>query len=255
VAVFKTNLGGQAMKRKPVVPLLMLFGIVAIFGYSGCSIIGLCAGASIDNARSDYDTIPGSHVASVELGKDITLTKITGEELKGEYLGLRTPADSQYARVYNEYREKHKKEFSLPALFDTISIVTLEPPKEYKGEFSGFENQYMWIMVMGVSGIMREKIDMNKLEKISDRSGNLIEVQKLIDLSLGGKIPAPYTEVTLRTDSDTTRIPTASVSRIEIPNSKTARWYGLALGACIDIIVCIDIWYEMHRPWFSMKWD
>jgi hypothetical protein len=243
------------MKRKPIVPLLLLFGTVAIFGYSGCTAIGFGIGAAIDSHRPDYDTIPGWSAASIERGKDIKLTMKTGQELKGEYLGLGRPADSQYARVYNEYRENHKKEFSLPALGDSISIVTLEPAKQCKVEFSGFENQYMWIRVMAISGIERGKIDMNKLEKITDRSGNLIEVQKLIDLSLGGKIPAPYTEVTLRTDSDTTRIPIASVSRIEIPNSKTARWYGLALGACIDIIVGIDIWYEMHRPWFSMKWD
>jgi hypothetical protein len=175
------------MKRKPVVPMLVLFGTVAIFGYSGCSLVLFTAGSIVDSGTPDFETIPAWNAASIEGGQGIILTKKTGEELKGEYLGLRTPADSQYTRVYNEYREKHKKEFSLPALFDTISIVTLEPAKEYKGEFSGFENQYMWIRIMGISGIMREKIDMKKLEKITDRTGNLIEVQKLIDLSSGGR--------------------------------------------------------------------
>jgi hypothetical protein len=241
------------MKSKPVVPMLLLFGTVTVFGYCGCSLVGLTAGSIVDSRTPDFDTIPAWNASSIEQGKDIKLTKKTGEELKGQYLGLRTPADSQYALVYNEYREKHKKEFSLPALFDTISIVTLEPAMESKGEFLGFENQYMWIRVMGISGIMREKIDMNKLEKIAERSGNLIEVQKLIDLSLGGKIPAPYTEVTLRTDSDTARVPITSVSRIEIPNSKTARWYGLAFGACIDVIVGIVIVNELSKPWFSLK--
>jgi hypothetical protein len=178
----------------------------------------------------------------------MTLTKKTGEELKGEYLGVETLADSQYAPLYNECRERYKKEISLPALGDSISTVTLEFAKEHKGEFSGFENQYMWFRVMGISGIRKEKIDMTKLEKITDGSGNLIEVEKLINLSLGGKIPALYTEVTLRTDSDTTRIPTASVSRIAIPHAKGARWMGLALGACIDavIIAAVASGWEWH---------
>ncbi len=38
--------------------------------------------------------------------------------------------------------------------------------------------------------ITNEKIDMNKLERITDKNGNLIEVGKLKNLSSEGKIPA-----------------------------------------------------------------
>jgi hypothetical protein len=221
--------------------ILLLFGTVAIFGYSGCTAIGYSIGEGIDSQRPDYDTIPGSHVASIEQGKDIKLTMETGEELKGEYLGVDMVAASQYAESYNEVRERYQKDIRLPALGDSISFITQNFGREYKGEFSGFENQYMWIMVMGISGILREKIDMSKLEKITVAGGNLIEVQKLINLSLGGKIPGLYTEVTLRTDSDTSRIPTANVSRIEIPNRKNGRWVGLGIGALIDAAIIIEM--------------
>jgi hypothetical protein len=244
------------MKSKPVVPMLVLFGTVAIFGYSGCSVVFYTIGAYGDSRTPDFDTIPGWSAASIDRGKDIKLTMKTGEELKGEYLGLDMVATSQYAESYNEVRERYQKDIPLPAVGDSISFITLNSEREHKGEFSGFEEQYICVRVMGTSGIVREKIDMNKLEKITDRNGNLIEVKKLIDLSLGGRIPALYTEVTLRTDSDTTRIPTASVSRIETPNSKSARWMGLAFGACIDaaiIIIAISHFTILSGPLFPAK--
>jgi len=236
------------MKRKAVVPMLVLFGTVAIFGYSGCSVVFYTIGAYRDSRTPDFDTIPGWSAASIERGKDIKLTMKTGEELKGEYLGLDVVAASQYAESYNEVRERYQKDIPLPAVGDSISFIILNSEREHKGEFSGFENQYMWVRAMGISGIMREKIDMNKLEKITDGSGNLIEVEKLINLSLGGKIPALYTEVALRIDSDTTGIPTASVSRIAIPHAKSARWMGLALGACIDAAIIVAVVSEGLMP-------
>jgi hypothetical protein len=242
------------MKSKPVVPLLLLFGTAAVFGYTGCSVVFYTIGAHGDSSKPDFDTIPSWNAANIERGKDIKLATISGEELKGEYLGLDMVAASQYAKSYNEVQERYQKDIPLPALGDSISFIILNSEEEHRAEFSGFENQYMWVRVMAISGIMREKIDMNKLEEIRDRSGNLIDVQKLINLSSGGKIPALYTEVTLRTDSDTTRIPTASVSRIEIPNSKSARWIGLALGACIDAAIIAAV-ATPNLLWGSSSWS
>jgi hypothetical protein len=235
------------MKRKPVVPMLMLLGTVAIFGYSGCSVIGLCVGASIDNRRPDYDTIPGSHVASVKPGKDIRLTKKTGEQLEGKYLGLGTLADSQYAPLYNECRERYKKEFLLPALGDSISTVTRESGKEYKGEFLGFDNQYIWLRARRwwPNAV---RIDMSALDRITDRNGNLIEVGRLISLSSAGEIPA-LSAVALKADSDTLHIPTLAIDRIEVPVDKNARWEGLALGAVIDVAISAAFIAAIVSPW------
>jgi hypothetical protein len=234
------------MKRKPIVPLLLLLGTVAILGYSGCSVIGLCAGASIDNARPDYDTIPGSHVAIIERGKDIKLTMKTGEELKGEYLGVGRPADSQYARVYNEYRERYKKELLLPALGDSISTVTLESAKECKGEFLGFDNQYIWLRAR-MWPPNRVRIDMSVLKRITDRNGNLIEVGRLITLSSAGEIPA-LSGVALKANSDTLCIPNPEVDRIEVPVDKNAKWMGLGVGVVIDAVIIVAIADAMHGP-------
>ncbi len=93
-----------------------------IFGYSGCTAIGYGIGAAIDSHKQDYDTIPGWRAASIKRGRDITLTKKNGEELKGEYLGLDTVAVSQYAQWYNESHEKYEKNVQLPALGDSISF-------------------------------------------------------------------------------------------------------------------------------------
>jgi hypothetical protein len=214
-----------------------MLGVVAIFGYSGCTAVGFVVGASIDARTSDYDTIAGSNAASVEWGKEITLTKKTGEELRGEFLGVGMLADSQYARLYNECREKHKKEFSLPALGDTVSIVTLKPPKEYKAQFLGFDNQYIWVR-MRQWWPNRQQIDMGKIDRITDRNGNLIEAGRLINLSSAGEIPALST-LALKTSSDTLHVPTPMVGRIVVLADKNAKWTGLVLGALIDVAIIV----------------
>jgi hypothetical protein len=223
------------MKSKSAVPLLLLLVVSAIFGYSGCTAIGFCIGAAIDSDKPDYDTIPGWRAASIERGKDITLTKKTREELKGKYLGLEGLADSQYARLYNECRERYKKVISLPALGDSISIVTLTPAKEYKAEFLRFDNQYIWVRTIDMWRATK-RIHMGEIDSITDRNGNLIEVGRLVSLSSGGEIPA-LSAVALKTNSDTLHIPTPAVDRIEVPADKNAKWVGLVTGVLIDAAI------------------
>jgi hypothetical protein len=216
---------------------------VAILGYSGCTAIGFGVGAIIDSQKPDYDTIPGWYATSVWRGEDIRLTKKTGEELKGEYLGLETLADSQYALVYNKFRDKYEKEISLPALGDSISIVSLKPAKEYKGKFLGFDDQYIWLRT-GIWG-STQPIDMNKIDGITDRNGNPIEVGRLISLSSAGKIPALST-VALKTNSETLNIPTPAVDRIEIPVDKNAKWVGLGTRVIIDLAIIVFFSGQLH---------
>jgi hypothetical protein len=226
------------MKSKSAVPLLMLLVLGAIFGYSGCTAIGYGIGSAIDSHKQDYDTIPGWRAAGVERGKNIALTTRNGEELKGEYLGLDTVTTSQYARWYNDNREKYQKEVPLPALGDSIIFSILKPAREYKGEFLGFDNQCICVRLLGAF----RKYNMNYLERISDKNGNLIELQKLKNLSSEGKIPAlsavmVRTAVMVKTNVDTIRVPTATVSQIEIPSDKNAKWIGLVIGAVVDVAI------------------
>jgi hypothetical protein len=220
----------------------------AIFGYGGCTAIGYSIGAGVDNNTPDYHTIPGCGAGSIERGKDITLTKKNGEEVKGEYLGLDTVAVSHYARWYNESREKCRKDVLLPGLGDSISFTLPKHAKEYKGEFLGFDNQYILVRLMEIREMVNEKIDMNKLERITDRNGHLIEVGKLKNLSSEGKIPAlSAVTVTVKTDSDTLHVPAAAVDRIEIPNDKYAKWVGLGVGAVIDVAILVAAWVAMSH--------
>jgi hypothetical protein len=229
--------------------ILLLIGAEVVFGYSGCTAIGFGVGAIIDSQKADYDTIPGWYSTSIWRGEDIRVTKKTGEELNGKYLGLETLADSQYAPLYNECRDKYKKEFSLPALGDSVSIVSLKPAKEYKGKFLGFDDQYIWLRT-GIRG-STQPIDMKRIDGITDRNGNPIEVGRLISLSSAGKIPALST-VVLKTSSDTLHISTPDVDRIVVPADKNAKWNGLGVGLAIDlsiatIIAAVAPWGLRHR--------
>jgi hypothetical protein len=244
------------MKSKSAVPLLMLLVLGAIFGYSGCTAIGFGIGAAIDSSKPGYDTIPGWRAASIKRGKDITLTKNNGEELKGEYLGLDTVAVSQYAQWYNESREKCQKDVLLPGLGDSISFTFLKPAKECKLEFVGFDNQYICVRLMGIRGMVNGKIDMNNLERITDKNGNLIELQKLKTLCSEGKIPAlsavmVRTAVMVKTNVDTIRVPTATVSQIEIPSDKNAKWVGLGIGAVVDVAIVVAVCISMPNMNFG----
>jgi hypothetical protein len=215
--------------------ILLLIGAEVVFGYSGCTAIGFGVGAIIDSQKADYDTIPGWYSTSIWRGEDIRVTKKTGEELNGKYLGLETLADSQYAPLYNECRDKYKKEISLPALGDSISIVTRESGKEYKGEFLGFDAQYIWVNTR-MWRPNRQQVDMGKVDRITDQNNNLIDVKGLRDLSSEGEIPALST-VALKTNSETLHIPTAEVDQMVAPADKNAKWNGLAVGVAIDITI------------------
>ena len=282
------------MKSRSAVSLLLLLGIGAIFGCSGCTAIGFGIGAAIDSSKPAYDTIPGWRAGSIERGKDITLTKKNGEELRGEYLELDTVAASQYAQWYNESREKYEKDVLLPGLGDSISFTFLKPAKEYKSEFLGFDNQYIlvrefrgmvneqidmsdleWITdkngnvievrklrnlssrgkIPAASAVMvNEQIDMNNLERITDKNGNVIEVRKLKNLSSEGKIPAAST-VVVKTNVDTIRVPTATVSQIEIPSDKNAKWAGLGIGAVVNLAIVMAVYISMSNTFMVGNWN
>jgi hypothetical protein len=287
-AILRTDAGGDTMKSKSLIPVLLLLGISAIFGYSGCSAIGFGIGGAIDSHKPDYDTIPGWRAASIQWGKHIALTEKNGEEVKGEYLGLDTVAVSEYAQWYNQSREKYNKDVLLPMLGDTISFTFLKPPTEYEGEFLGFDNQYILVKLTEIkrmvneridmgdlewitdkngnvievrklkslssqgktptvsSVMMNEQIDMNNLETITDKNGNVIEVRKLESLSLEGKIPSAST-VKVRTGGDTIRVPTATVSHIEIPSDKNAKWVGLGIGSVVDMAIVVAVVISMSN--------
>jgi hypothetical protein len=236
------------MKGRAYLVLMAPAIVSSIFLLSGCTAIGFGIGAIIDSNKSDYDTIPVWHAASIERGKDITIVKKSGEVVKGKYIGLDTVATSQYAQSYDEIREKYQKDIALPVVGDSISFSVLKPANEYRGEFLGFDYPYLWVRLTGIRGIVSQKIDMTNLGRITDKNGNLIETGKIKNLFSEWKLPTE-SRVTVKTDADITHIPTAMVARIEIPNAKDATLRGLVLGALCDVGFIFSLYVVIPNTW------
>jgi hypothetical protein len=157
----------------------------------------------------------------------------------GEYAGLSNISSEKYAEIYAESRERNKEEVMLPALGESVILVT-KGGKRYSCEFLGFNFNYLLIRYSGKTETSTMKIKV--LKNIIDSNGSAIKRDKVIDLISEGKIPNVSSGIALRSKSGTVQIAWGDIHDIKKRAKIEMMWVALAgVTVVVGTILFIDL--------------
>lgn len=162
------------MKGKILSVLASFLAAVVMCQLSGCSLIGLGIGAKSDASKPDQVTISGEKLKAIKLGTPINVILKSGNKLSGKYSGLARVSQEEYAKSYAKCREQNREEIMLPALNESVTIVTVTR-KQYECEFLGFDHATMWIRLREKT--ISQKMPLKMIRNIMDSNENIIGVE------------------------------------------------------------------------------
>ena len=212
---------------------------------SGCSLIGFGIGLAADASKPHEVYVPADRAETLKTGRTILISRINKKTIIGKYLGvdLLTLTD-YYKETYAEAQSQNSNEYTLPNLFEQITLVSITST-QWKSHFYGFQrfgpgNEYILIRKSEESKIIPVKL--TKLTQIIDNRGNVNQVEILRELLRKRKIPT-VSSLLVSCDDEIIRVPIDEIDMIRWHPKKQGALTGLAVGACIDVILIL---YSVH---------
>ena len=203
---------------------------------AGCSAVGYFVGSEMDSKPPVFRPATGAEVAAARPG-EITLALVLDDSVRmeGRYDGLEARPESAYAARYIAWQEHAGLAFAPPKLHEPIEVrgwkwPTVQGPLKTRATFLGFAPGRLHLESKGRA----IAADLPMLESITSADGRVIEGDALratADRLPRQTIAILRDSVVHRIDLDDRR-----VTGIEIgPPPKTAKWWGLTLGAIVDV--------------------
>ncbi len=234
--------------------IVLLVAATVVLQLSGCSLIGFGIGSVIDSAGPDSVLIPGWKVKTIKPGEEIIVILKDGQKIGRAYQGIEPVTKVEYAKRYASFREQKSGELPLPALGDTI-IIKMKSGVQGQREFWGFDHQYVStkleqekdttliyasyiVSVKQLGDTTTGMVFLNRIDKISDTRGNMVDGEALQGLAFEGQIPL-LSEIVLKHLVGIRSIAMEEVYQIQVPKRGNAKWTCLGIGAAIDAIVII----------------
>ena len=175
------------MKRKIVIGF-KIFAVFLIFILlNGCTAIGFGIGYYIDMQAKGIDIPFHSGLDSLDFKDEIQITLQDGSIKQGKFCGLSAVSDEEFLNYYPEIRTEDLRGFSLPEIGDTLTIY-LKPAESQESEpllfdrftLRSFESgNHTYLKVRYFSDVAAETINLNQIHKITDQSGNDIDIDDL----------------------------------------------------------------------------
>jgi hypothetical protein len=206
---------------------------------SGCTVIGIVAGASADlsNARARHAT--WSEVRSVPRGREVEVALISGDTLRGKFGGLRAlPADS-YRFAYDSTRVLLAGDSELPLLGETVFFTPVKGP-HVRGPFRGFEAEAL--AVYQPDEHSTAYLPLSKAAQLRNRDGRSFDVGHLRFLASSRALPSTR-EFMVQSGGQTYGVPLDHIQQVYAPPHPTYYWIlggviGLVLDAAIVAAYC-----------------
>jgi hypothetical protein len=226
------------MERKIIVAvtIVVLFVLMVL---SGCCGAGAGIGAIVDASTANYHWVARWEANTQRKGTNVSVRKAWGGTLTGTYLGVCYLTKEEYTTRYTATQELKRDEFTLPDLFDGVTISLKRQPQSFYGEFQGFNwlgiNRELILIRMEGQPIP-DTLNLREVESFQDRQGNYFRGVELKELIREKDIPVISAMVVL-SGSDTLRVPFDEIDDIEwrAKKKKFALW-GFLAGACVDVI-------------------
>lgn len=210
---------------------------VAAAAESGCTLIGLAAGRTIDERRPPIRrTVPRGELDVLDSDERIEMLLRDGSIFTGRFLGLDTTRPSSYAARYARAREALSGEQPLPALDATVRL-RLVGGKEVTGALHGFGPSFVSL----ITGSRRtpRTFGLDEVGSLLDAAGHEVSGGRLRALLDEGQLPTTTALRVARAGAGSDTISyddIVGLDLLEVP-SHAGRTTGLVLGIAGDATV------------------
>jgi hypothetical protein len=257
------------MKGKTLRKINFSLFAVAILLLSGCygvlwvvpPVAGTGLGVLHDSQTSDIAAIvPGWEVAEVKIGAQIIVILKDGTIVSGEYFGIDSIPNEEYATKYAELQKQMPEGSFLPSIGDTITVLSKLITRDSL-KFLGFE--YGYINLGLLDSDKSGKLKFENLENITDKHRNKTEGEVIRNLISEGKIPPLFLsriamgEYKKRKDAWEEETVSAvgkkfiyinDIDHIQIKSRKYGTFIGCLLGSAADAAIAVGflLWFTGH---------
>jgi hypothetical protein len=224
------------MKRPLGWVWVALFGATFTFHVTGCSLIGLGAGAAYDAANRDVRAQSPGRIVKLHPGDAMILDLDDGSRVDGVYLRPGRIPERSYVRFYNEWRAKDPRAEGFPRIGER---VTVDNPSSVVGRGQGM------FVGFGLEGIEVESSNGERRVIPVSEDGSLlgsnksrVSMERVRQLAIERALPLSTT-LEIRTGDDVRTILLNEVVLIHAPNHPNGARTGFAIGLAVDVLVVI----------------
>ena len=142
---------------------LILIASLSLLQFNGCTAMGLLVGLHSDASQVTKFNQTTFDLHKFDSGTSMELSLANGDTISGKFLRLDSIAANEYSARYENYRQSVLSEFTLPQLYDSISINQKD---KYNYIFLGFDYGYMRVKRMKYNSVA--KINLKNINHICD---------------------------------------------------------------------------------------
>jgi|GEM_PF-1309126 len=225
---------------------------------SGCSVVGLGAGALIDKSTPDTRSVSVWNLANIDSDRRVGVILKDSTRCKCDVVALAEMPQDQYEEIYSKSVVRGGLPTGLPNMHDTIEVSS-KKGKSGLYEFGGFGygprkmsrpmspgeklfpgSVYQFLTAKSLPDDKDRIFYLNDLSSISVDGGPAVVGTWIEKLLNNGALPLKSV-VACRSYSDEKVYRMENIDSIEVRNKKSAKWVGLALGLAIDIAIVVSL--------------
>ena len=207
---------------------------------AGCSLIGLGIGAIVDGSSRGGEELSILTLRETRRGTSIAVTMRDGQHVEGDYMYLKDETPGRYKERYASAVREIVEGQTLPVPGDSVEFSYRDTPGPLeRGEFRGVDPG---TMVLGNRRVLVSDIGILQVGDSARvnlwRFGNVVRERRL---------PFLLSNLVMTVGRDTAELPVVDVVRVEINESRNAKWIGLGIGAAVDAVVGIILLESMRE--------
>ncbi|MBX2989739.1 MAG: hypothetical protein KF749_01080 [Bacteroidetes bacterium] len=221
-------------RQNPIGVVARVFFLPMWMFLSGCSLIGFGIGAAIDGGKPDKETVLPESSPGLAVGQPVRITRVDSTSVEGMYEGVTNLDSVKYAERYGGFTATAGGESAFPKLGETLDLYTVSGKLGGEYRFRGFGFGTLQVAVITDDGNSLAQLTFSQLVRVTDRQGDEFDLSRFARLSDEGRLPRNVA-LALTTGIGGMQVPFDDVARIEVNNSKNAKWIGGGIGLALDI--------------------
>ncbi len=228
-------MGVQKMSYRKL--LSLFWGLLIIFLFCRCSLIGLAIGSKHDADGPEIKQVSFDAISSVKLGRQLDVFMVNGNTVSGEYLGIGQISQIDYSDYYNECLNRLPEGFELPLIGEDVNVA-LNSGEKFTMNFQGFD--FLLHSLILVNTERSNPLYMDEIAGIEYDNSKYIDMETLGRLVKDREIPI-FSGIMLENESKEISLITGNeINHIFVKNKKFGKLKGFLIGAALDIPLIID---------------
>jgi hypothetical protein len=230
--------------KKPMATHVSIIILVTATLSLNCCVLTLGAlGAIADTSSPPSKSVQARDVMILEPGRKVTLILKDGHALKGTYLGVKVVPETEYASQYQTFLAQTPSERVLPALNDTLTVVT-GSAKDIECIMRGFDYESICVSPIGQESMGQVRID--AVVRLGLRSGSDVDLKCLRELLAAG-VPPCRTVVMVKAKDTTVSLEPSNIRQVVIYQRGNAAVSGAVIGAVCDGLLVVFLSWRLRE--------